>query len=397
MGWAGPLVSEMLAEMGAEVIKVEDTKRFDWWRGSQDAGPPETQPLERAAGYNSVNRGKAGVTLDLSRKEGIELLRRLTAVSDVLVENFSPGVMARLGLPYSELSRVNPRLIMLSMPAIASDGPDAAYRGYGMTIEALSGITSLCSYEEGGPPYMLSNAMGDPVSGLNGTLAVLAALRERQRTGCGQWIEVAEVEGAIPLIAEFFLDYQITGELPLPRGNRSRLFAPHGIYKCAGADNWIAIAITDETQWAQMLSVLDAEELAADSRFSEMASRKTHEKELDAELSQVLAKFEADKLARELRQAGIIASQVSSAPDVIGDDQVQSRDFFVPITRAVVDTHLYPGAVARLSRTPLKADMPAPLLGEHNAEVLGGLLGLKPHELEDLEQAGLIGTKPRAR
>jgi crotonobetainyl-CoA:carnitine CoA-transferase CaiB-like acyl-CoA transferase len=190
MGWAGPLVGQMFAEMDAEVIKVEDTHHFDWWRGSLSMAPPEMQPIERAAVFNTANRGKRGVTLDLASVRGIEILKRLIEVSDILIENFSPGVMDRLGLAYEAVRAINPRLIMISMPSFGSDGPESNARGYGNTVEAMAGVTGLTGYHDGdGQRYTLSNALGDPVGGLHGVFALMVALRERERSGRGQLIE----------------------------------------------------------------------------------------------------------------------------------------------------------------------------------------------------------------
>src|SRR6202167_74747 len=180
MGWAGPLVGQMFAEMGADVIKVEDTHHFDWWRGSLSMAPPEMQPIERAAVFNTANRGKRGVTLDLASARGIEILKQLVAVSDLLVENFSPGVMDRLGLGYETVRAINPRVIMISMPSFGIDGPESNARGYGNTVEAMAGVTGLPGYHDGdGQRYTLSNALGDPVGGLHGVFALMVALRER--------------------------------------------------------------------------------------------------------------------------------------------------------------------------------------------------------------------------
>ena len=201
MGWAGPLVGQMFAEMGAEVIKVEDTNHFDWWRGSLSMAPPEMQPIERASVFNTANRGKRGVTLDLTDARGIEILKRLIEVGDILIENFSPGVMDRLGLGYQSVSAINPRMIMISMPSFGSDGPECNARGYGNTVEAMAGVTGLTGYHDGnGQRYTLSNALGDPVGGLHGVFALMVALRERERTGRGQWIELAQVEALIPFV-----------------------------------------------------------------------------------------------------------------------------------------------------------------------------------------------------
>lgn len=396
MGWAGPLVGQMFAEMGAEVIKVEDTQHFDWWRGSLSVAPPEMQPIERASVFNTANRGKLGVTLDLASARGMEILKRLIEVSDILVENFSPGVMSRLGLDYAAVSAINPRLIMISMPSFGSDGPECNARGYGNTVEAMAGVTGLTGYHDGdGQRYTLSNALGDPVGGLHGVFALMVALRERARTGRGQLIELAQVEALIPFVADAMLEYQFTRKVPPPRGNRHREHAPHGIYRCAGDDNWIALACRTDDQWRSLARALGLEHLGRDARFAYASARKRNEDALDAELSRALAELSADDCVGRLREVGVLVAPVNSAPAVMADPQIQSREYFVPIDRAVVGTHLYPGAVARLPRSPLRADAPAPMLGEHNRHVLTELLGLSNEEVSELEREGVIGSSPR--
>ena len=338
MGWAGPLVTQILSFMGAEVIKVEDTLHFDWWRGSRAMAPAEMQPLERSSVFNAVNRGKLGCTLDLSNARGVDLLKRMIAVSDILVENFSAGVIDRLGLDYATICAINPRTIMVSMPIFGSGGPDSHARGYGMTVEAMAGVTNLCRYEPGGQPYTLSNALGDPVSGLTGALAVMAALHERERTGRGQLIEISQVETAIPFVADSLVNLQLNAREPLPQGNRHLEFAPHGIFRCAGDDSWIAIGIETEVQWLRLVELLGASELAREPRFADMGSRKVAEQALNEKLNQLTAGHPAEELAVRLNAAGIAASPVNSAPDVLGDALLHSRGFFVPIDRAVVGT-----------------------------------------------------------
>ena len=396
MGWAGPLVGQMFAEMGAEVIKVEDTHHFDWWRGSLSMAPPEMQPIERAAVFNTANRGKRGVTLDLASTRGIEILKRLIEVSDILVENFSPGVMDRLGLGYDSVSAINPRLIMISMPSFGSDGPECNARGYGNTVEAMAGVTGLTGYHDGdGQRYTLSNALGDPVGGLHGVFALMVAMRERERTGRGQLIELAQVESLIPFVADAIVDFQFTEKVPAARGNRHRDHAPHGIYPCAGDDNWIALACETDAQWRSLTHALGLEHLADDKRFANALARKANEDALDAELSHVLEQLSADECIARLREAGVLAAPVNPAPAVMADPQIQSRDYFVAIDRAVVGTHLYPGAVARIPDTPLRADAPAPLLGEHNRRVFAETLGMTDDEISELERSGVIGSSPR--
>ena len=396
MGWAGPLAGQMFAEMGAEVIKVEDTHHFDWWRGSLSMAPPEMQPIERAAVFNTANRGKRGVTIDLAASRGIQVLRRLIEVSDLLIENFSPGVIDRLGLGYDAVSAINPRMIMISMPSFGSIGPESNSRGYGNTVEAMAGVTGLTGYHDGdGQHYTLSNALGDPVAGLHGVFALMVGLRERARSGRGQLIELAQVETLIPFVTEGILEYQFTGRPPAARGNRHPEHAPHGIYRCAGDDNWIAIACQSDDQWRGLARALRLDHLLDDERFADAQSRKANEDALDAELSRARADTNLDESVRRLEACGVLAAPVNSAPAVLGDPQLQSREYFVAIDRAVVGTYLYPGAVARMRETPLRADAPAPLLGEHNRLVFREMLGMSEQEIAELERSGIIGSSPR--
>jgi crotonobetainyl-CoA:carnitine CoA-transferase CaiB-like acyl-CoA transferase len=354
------------------------------------------QPIERAAVFNTANRGKRGVTLDLASARGIEILKKLIEVSDILIENFSPGVMERLGLAYEAVSAINPRLIMISMPSFGSDGPECNARGYGNTVEAMAGVTGLTGYHDGdGQRYTLSNALGDPVGGLHGVFALMVALRERERTGRGQLIELAQVESLIPFVGEAILEFQFSGKVPAARGNRHREHAPHGIYRCAGENNWIALVCEFDANWRGLASALGLERIADDPRFASAPARKANEDALDAELSRAIAPLTADDCLARLRDAGVLAAPVNSAPAVMADPQIQSREYFVAIDRAVVGTHLYPGAVARIPDTPLRADEPAPLLGEHNRQVFAELLGMSDGEITELERDGVIGSRPR--
>src|SRR6266851_8148489 len=286
MGWAGPLVGQMFAEMGAAVIKVEDTHHFDWWRGSLSMAPAEMQPIERSAVFNTANRGKRGVTLDLASPRGIEILRRLIKVSDLLIENFSPGVMDRLGLGCGAVSAINLRMIMISMPSFGRDGPESNARGYGNTVEAMAGVTGLTGYHDGdGQHYTLSNALGDPVAGLHGVFALMVALRERERSGRGQLVELAQVETLIPFVTEGILEHQFTGKAPMRLGNRHREHAPHGLYRCGRGDDWIAIASETDLDWRGLAKALALDHLLDDERFADAPARKANEDALDAELS----------------------------------------------------------------------------------------------------------------
>jgi crotonobetainyl-CoA:carnitine CoA-transferase CaiB-like acyl-CoA transferase len=226
---------------------------------------------------------------------------------------------------------------------------------------------------------------------LHGVFALMVALRERERTGRGQWIELAQVESLIPFVGDAIVDFQFTGKVPAARGNRHREHAPHGIYKCAGDDSWIALACETDEHWRNLAAALGID----DKRFATASERKANEDALDAELSRSIAQLSADDCIERLREAGVLAAPVNPASAVMADPQIQSREYFVAIDRAVVGTHLYPGAVARLPDTPLRADTPAPLLGEHNRQVFAETLGMTDDEISELERSGVIGSSPR--
>ena len=431
MGWAGPFVSYILAEMGAEVIKIEDCRRFDWWRGPhpRDAarnpdGSVIANAHELAAVYNSVNRHKQGVTLDLTTAAGRAALLDLVRVSDVIVENFTPHAMAGLALGYDVIAAVNPQIVMLSMPAFGATGPERDYIGYGMTIEAMAGMTALTGYADG-PPQMLSNAYGNPVSGLNGAAAALMALHARGQTGRGCHIEVAQVEGFIPLVAGAILDAHLNGRDGRRSGNRHRSMAPHGVYRCNDeggtmndevdgtrhepdirdavhrssfiahrSDPWVAVAVGSDAEWAALCAAIGRPELARDPRFADVVSRKRHEAEAEAMLAAWTCTRTRHEAVAALQEAGVTAAPVQSSTDLLADPLLAARGFFTVVDRAHVGTHLYPGLPFRLDPPPATDTRPAPCLGEHSELVLTSLVGMSADAYAALEADGVTGTEP---
>lgn len=395
MGWAGPLVGHVLAALGADVIKVESHTHFDWWRGSRPPGDdPELALHERSHVFNAVNRGKRGLTLDLAHPRGRALALRLIASADVVIENFAPGVLERLGLDWPVLSEQNPALILLRQPAFGSTGPEAAYVGFGNTIEGMSGLTSLVGYEDG-PPTMLANACGDPVSGLVGTIAVLAALRARAADGRGRLLECAQLEGFLPLVSESLIDYQRTGRIPSRRGNRRPPSCPSGVYPAAGNDAWVAIEVPDDSAWAALAELI-AEPWAADPALATAAGREAAQAALDAALASWTSRATPQETATRCLRVGIPAAPVHTEADLLAFDPLVSAGFWVGEEREPVGFHLYPALAIRRAGEHLAAAGPAPHLGEHSRAILSAL-GLTLAELEALEAAGVTGTRPAAR
>lgn len=391
MGWAGPLACRHLADMGADVIKVESCERFDWWR-SWEATPQwiENQGAEKSTAFNTVNRNKRNITLDLEDEEGRALLLRLVATANAVVENYSGDVLPRLGLGYDVFKSVRSDIILLSMPAFGSTGPWAKFRAYGSTVEQASGLPHL-NGEAHLPPTMLHVAFGDAVGGLNGAGAMLTALRHQARTGEGQFVDLSQVEALFPLGAHGILHYAATGQDPPRRGNRSDDSAPHGVYPCKQDETWIVIQAATDAQWRSLQHVV-GEPLAG---FGDLSDRIERRRELDSAVAAWTSRHEAEALALQLQADGIPAAAALRSRQLIDDPHLGKRGFWQWRDRAVVGRQPNPSAPYRINGERVTVVSPAPTLGQHNREVLGGILGLDDNALARLEERGITGTKPR--
>lgn len=391
MGWAGPMVSYILSAFGADVIKVEGPNRFDWWRGSRPPGDDPALALhERSHVFNSVNRGKSGITLDLATERGRDLARRLISGADVVVENFRAGVIEKLGLSYAALAAENPRLIMLRQPGFGSTGPESGYFAFGNTIEGQSGLTSLTGYEDG-PPMMLSNALGDPVSGLTGTIAVLAALAARERDGRGRLIECPQVEGFLPLVSEALIEYQRTGVVPSRHGNARPGHVPSGALLCADGE-WAVLEVESDTQWATLAAVI-AESWALDPEMAGLPARITRSGELLACLETWAARHSRDEFLAACQAASVPAAPVHDEAALLSFEPLAT--FWSGEDRAVVGFHLYPSLPIVTAGERPTPPCPAPTLGQHTGEVLAAM-GVDGPEAAALAAAGVIAPVPAA-
>ncbi|HTO56645.1 MAG TPA: CoA transferase [Pseudomonadales bacterium] len=389
MGWAGPLAARHLADLGAEVIKVESCERFDWWRGWEATEAWIAQnAAELSPSFNTVNRNKLDVTLDLTSADGAALLKRLVAIADVVVENYSAGVLPKLGLDYAELAKANPQIVMLSMPAFGTTGPWAGYRAYGSTVEHASGLPHLTG-EPHWPPAMSHVAYGDAVGGLTGAAALLTALRHRKRTGEGQFLDLSQSEGLFPLGAHGILEQAVTGKAPQRMGNRSATCSPHGVYPTRGDDQWLVLQVLTDEQWRALC------EIAPTLRsFGDVADRLARRDALDAAVAAWTRAEDYRELMHRLQGARIPAAAVYDMRDVLADPQLAARGFWQMTERAYVGVQPGPAPPYRSADAPYRIETPAPTLGQHNRRVLGELLGLDAAELERLARDGVIGDRP---
>ena len=400
--WAGPYCTKLFADMGAEIIKMESLSVYDSHRGPVNPakgiaaypdGEPGDEPWNRNGWFNCLHMSKYGVTLELTKDEGRRVFERLVSISDVVIENFRQGSLERLGYTYEELRRHRPDLIYVSMPAFGNTGPWKGYLGYGIGQEQLSGMAHMTGYRGEGPMKSGINH-GDPITGSHAAGILMAALRHRRRTGKGMYIDVSQQESSVALMGPEVLAYQMTGQEPERRGNRSGWYAPANSYRCAGEDRWVTIAATNQDQWRSLAQAMDADGLADDPRFDTNEARRENHDDLDRIISEWTIGLEAYDLTRKLQRLGVPAGPVLRGPDLLQDAHYKDRGTFVTVDHPQVGPKQYPGIPWKMSATPGVVRWPSPTLGQHNREVYGELLGLNGLEIDQLDQTGVIGTKP---
>ncbi len=400
--WAGPYCTKLMADLGAEIIKMESLSVYDSHRGPVNPargiaaypdGEPGEEPWNRNGWFNCLHMSKYGITLELTTDEGRRVFERLVSISDVLIENFRQGSLERLGYDYAALRQHRPDLIYVSMPAFGNTGPWKSYLGYGIGQEQLSGMAHLTGYPDDGPMKSGINH-GDPITGSHAAGVLLAALRRRRRTGKGMYIDVSQQESAVAFMGGELLAYQMTGQEPERMGNRSRWYAPCNTYPCAGEDRWITIAATNDGEWESLVSAIDSQELATDVRFATAESRMEHQDELDGIIAGWTMGQEAFALAERLQAAAVPAGPVLRGPDLLENKHYAERGTFITVDHPQVGPKQYPGLPWKMGGTPGEVRWPSPTLGQHNREIFGGLLGLNGGEIDALESGGVIGTKP---
>lgn len=392
--WSAPWVGTILAELGAQVIKVEHALRPDNLRlsgavyrdGVMVPGPSkEMSPM-----YHQVNHGKLGITLNLKDPRAVDLARRLAAISDVVIENMSPGSLERSQLGFEQLRVNNPRLVMLSMSAAGQFGPAARMRAYAPTMSAFAGLESLVGYRHEAPMGALNFAIGDPNASAHGLLALLAALRHARATGEGAYIDLSQVEALLGTLRPYLLAAQVQGQQPPPMGNGHPEMAPHGIYPASGQDAWLTLAVTDDTQWQTLKRLASQTDWAQDARYDQVAARLVAAEQLDAQIARWTRAHDRDALVARLRQAGIAASPVLSVQEQWLDPHFEARAIKHRVHIPVYgDEDMY-RAPWRFSDLEPDITRCGPALGEHNALVFGQLLQMSATDIESLMAQGVI-------
>jgi crotonobetainyl-CoA:carnitine CoA-transferase CaiB-like acyl-CoA transferase len=399
---AGPKTAKWLADGGAEVIKVEARQRSDgrgFMRRGSDRGqavpatavPEAEQRMRNRRGFEQLHRNKLGLSIDLSKPEGVPLLKRLIGVSDVVMENFSFGVMERLELGYRELCRVRPDIIMISMPGSGASGPHRDHVAFGWAQEHMAGITAMTGYA-GGPPLKTGTIVADPLNGAHAAAAVLGCLVYRARTGKGQFIDMSHLESLICLVGDAVLDYTVNGRVGERIGNRDPVHAPQGVYRCRGDDEWISVTVTSDAEWQALCGVIGRPDLAGDPRFAGNSGRRRDQDSIDPIIEDWTVRRERYQAMDLLQASGVSAGAVLDQDEALTSPQARSRGFLSVLAHPDGVHHPYIGTPAKFSRTPAGVRAPAPLLGEHNGYLLGELLGVPAKELGRLEADGVTAT-----
>jgi crotonobetainyl-CoA:carnitine CoA-transferase CaiB-like acyl-CoA transferase len=392
---AGPYCTLLLAGLGAEVIRVEPPDG-DLYRGHPPFGGPRGTSLTRQTdddlGLAALHRmrGKKSVTLNLRTPAGVDLFRRLSARADAVVENFLPGTLEQMGIGFPDLQAVNPRLILCSISGFGQSGPYRDWRAFDPVVQAMSGISSVTGYADR-PPVRCGAALSDTSASLYGVIGILSALRARERTGHGDWVDVAMLDGSFFLLPDV-LEFVTAGGEPERRGNGHPSTVPFNVYRAR--DGWITVAAVAPREWLNVLRALGRQELASDPRFDpSAASRRAHREEIDALMQEWAGQHTAAEAVQILQAHQIAAGPVRDLREAFEDEHLHARNMVVPLEHPVhgpVPGARGVGMPIKFLRHPAAFDEPAPALGAHNQEIYGQFLGLGDGDLESLREQGVI-------
>jgi crotonobetainyl-CoA:carnitine CoA-transferase CaiB-like acyl-CoA transferase len=389
---AGPSGTQVLAALGADVIKVESLKHPDGLR-LVTADTTSEFWWERGPVFQIYNRCKRGITLDLTSDDGREALLSLAETCDVLIENFTPRVLGSFGITWELLQARAPRLVLVRQPAFGLTGTWRDRPAFAMTIEAVTGLASVTGYPDGLPT--LPRGPSDVISGLHAVFALLCALELRAQSGSGMMVEVPMVDAVLNVAAEAAMVFAASGVMAQRRGNRGRV-SPQGVFACRGEERWLALSVGTDEQWVQLCDVLGLPDVGRGWRALGPTGRRDAEDEIESWITLALADRDRDELVEVLARAGVPAAPVLAQREVPALPQIQHRGFFEPVRHPVIGEQPMPGLpftfASRAGRSWLSD--PAPTLGQHNTDVLARELGLCAQRLDGLEESGVVGERP---
>jgi benzylsuccinate CoA-transferase BbsF subunit len=386
---AGPAVGKHLADHGATVVHVESKVRPDGFRAHYPPYKDNIHGLNRSGLFALCNNDKLDITLNLKAPQAADLAKKIVSWSDVVIENFSPGTMARLGLDYENLKKVKPDLVMLSTSNLGQTGPHAHHAGFGSQLSSLAGFTHLTGHP-GGSPQILYGPYIDYIAVAYGAVAILAALDYRRRTGQGNYIDTAQYETGLQYLAPILLDYQVNGIVATRNANRDPHAAPHGAYPCKGEDSWCTISVHSEPEWQALCEIIGEPSWTSEPRFASHAHRKQHEDELDRRLSEWTRRFTARELMAKLQTAGVHAGVVNTMKDIYVDRQLAQRSQWVELEHPEIGRMHYQRPPFLLTKTPPGPSKRDPLFAEHNEYFYRQVLGLSERDYNQLVEAKVI-------
>jgi benzylsuccinate CoA-transferase BbsF subunit len=385
---AGPWVGRCFANFGAQVIRIESTTRVDWARGVPGAPDSVKGRHRKGALFTNFNCDKLGITLNLRHPKGIEIAKRLVAMADVVIDNFSAGYMDKIGLGYDELVKIKPNIIVLSMPVFGKTGPRCKFGAYGNGIQAGIGLNAVSGFPHRPPAINIAL----PDIGANpghATVALLAALHHRNRSGEGQYIELPQLESSLSWMDTTVLEYTVNGHVRGPQGNRSYT-APHGVFRCAGEDRWCAIAVSSDEQWQGLCAAMGYPQWSKEAHFASAASRKANEDDLERLISDWTSQRDAEEIVALLQSKGVPAGVCQTGEDlIVRDEQVKAHQSFLELEYGGGKA-LCENVFIGLSRTPGKVCKPGPPMGQDNEYVYREILGLTEDELNELYVEGAL-------
>lgn len=378
---AGPYATMLLGDLGAEVIKIEQPGTGD---ESRNFGPFKNG---FSLYFMSVNRGKRSVTLNLKTERGQSIFKQLLAHTDIVVENFRPGTMKKLGLDYDTLKTERPSLIYAACSGFGQTGPYAQQGAYDMIIQGVGGIISITGEPEG-PPVRVGTSISDITAALFTTIGVLSALHHRNQTGEGQFVDVAMLDSLVAVLENAVVRYFATGEAPKPLGARHPAITPFEAF--ASADGHVIIALGNDTLWAKFCEHINRQDLTSDERFRTNADRTENHAELFPILSDIMSQRTTDAWIDALGRIGVPCGPINTMDKVVSHPQVQAREMITQVAHQITGAVEVPGVPIKLSETPGNVDAPAPSLGEHTTEVLTDILKMSPDEVAKLKQDGVV-------
>jgi benzylsuccinate CoA-transferase BbsF subunit len=386
--YAGPYCGQLLGDLGMEMIKIESRKRMDVVRNY----PPfayDDRRLNSSGYWNTHNRSKYSVNLDMKSEKARDLITQLIAMSDLVLENFSARGMKAIGFDYARLREINPRIVYCSMAGFGHRGPYKNYVAYGPMQESQAGIVNLTGWPDG-QPSRVGTSYPDAAGGVSAAFSIVAALRHAKRTGQGQWIDLGQTLTAAALTGTAVIEYTVNGEVQQRNGDYHRFFAPHNVYPCSGDDQWCAISVENEPEFAALAAAMGQPELAVDMRFATNTGRLQNRQELDEIISRWTVQYDHYEVMHILQAAGVAAGAVLTTGEFVEDEHVKARGFMESFDHPVAGEKLYPGVPFKMSLTPGYIHRPAPCLGADTEYIFKNLLGLSDEQIKQLDDEGIL-------